>query len=225
MKKILLIACLMLASSAAFAGVYSDGRGGYYDSHGEACDRHGNPKPPKTPKPVSGGNSTSSATGGNATASSNQTQNQNQSQTQSAVAGATAAADVSGVGNGSNNVNINQPKAPVSTAYAASLTSGLDTCLGSVAGGVQTQILGLSGGGTKVDKNCVLIKQVQLLQQLGFNEAACFRARAGEEGRAIDDALKSAGVDCKAKPVVPVTPADPVTHEELNKVIKKTLEK
>ena len=232
MKRLILIASLMLASTMAFAGnVHSDGRGGYYNNHGESCDSHGNVKPPKNNgggnggnggNGGAGGNSSSSATGGNASAS----QTQQQGQTQTAVADATAAASVSGVGNGSNNVNINTPapKIPVATAYAASLTSGMDTCLGSVAGGVQTQILGLSGGGTKVDKNCVLIKQVQLLQQLGYSEAACRRARMGEEGKAIDEAMTAAGVDCKPVPVV-VVPADVVTHEELNNVAKKALQK
>jgi hypothetical protein len=129
---------------------------------------------------------------------------------------ATVTADDAGTnnGNGSNNTTVTSvvPR-QVATAYAASLTSGQDVCVGSLSGGAQTGIFGLSLGGTKTDDNCVLIKQVQLLQQLGFQQAACFRARQGKEGKPIDDAMKAAGVDCVtlSSPV----PADVVTHEEL----------
>ena len=101
-----------------------------------------------------------------------------------------------------------QYRRPVSTAYAANLTSGIDTCLGSMSGGAQAPIVGLSFGSTKVDKNCVMIKQVQLLKQLGYESAACFRARAGDEGKAIDAAMTQAGIVCESVAVQEVsTPA------------------
>lgn len=141
--------------------------------------------------------------------------NQNTNTSQS-VSSAVATADGAGTnnGNGSNNttVSTNVPR-QVATAYAASLTSGQDVCVGSFSGGAQTEIFGLSLGGTKTDGNCVLIKQVQLLQQLGYSQAACFRARQGKEGKSIDDAMKSAGVDCAT--LSTSVPADVVTHEEL----------
>ncbi len=120
-----------------------------------------------------------------------------------------------------------QYRRPVSTAYAANLTSGIDTCLGSMSGGAQAPIVGLSFGATKIDKNCVLIKQVQLLKQLGYESAACFRARSGEEGKAIDAAMTQAGIVCEGvaqevstpattEPVVtqPATEATPAVEPE-----------
>lgn len=118
---------------------------------------------------------------------------------------------------------------PVATAYAASLTSGIDTCLGSASAGVQTMVVGVSGGKTFIDRNCILIKQVQLLTQMGYLEAACFRARMGEEGEAIDEAMKQAGVDCVAKPVTVAIPENVVTKDELadheKRIVQKLSEK
>ena len=141
-----------------------------------------------------------------------QTQAQNQAQSQTQAATATAS------GNGSGNVtSVNQysrDRLNVASAYAGSLTSGFDTCQGSITGGVQTQILGLTGGKTTVDQNCVLIKQVQLLTQMGYHTAACYRARQGEEGAAIDAAMKSAGVECEpAKQTVVVTVVAPPVQQ------------
>lgn len=173
----------------------------------------------------------------NASAKQNQDQQQQQQQDQNQTQTAIATAANNGNGSNNTNVNYNSPRIPVSSAYSASLTSGFDTCLGSASAGVQTTVLGLTGGKTFVDKNCVLIKQVQLLREMGQEKAACFRARAGEEGKDIDAALNAAGVSCqdigKVEPVVtpPVVveptpaPTDAVTHEELNDVIKKSLAK
>lgn len=149
--------------------------------------------------------------------------------TGASTASATASAAGAGAnnGNGSNNTTIttNIPR-QVATAYAAALTSGADTCLGSTSGGAQTGFFGLSLGGTREDKYCVLIKQVQLLHSLGQDEAACRRARMGKEGKAIDDAMSAAGVDCKAYTPVPAPVAtNLVTQAELDRAIKKTLQK
>ena len=147
-----------------------------------------------------GGNATSSALGGNAT-------------------GGTASAN----GNGSGNAtNINQSYSdvyrerlnPVSSAIGTNLTAGADTCLGSVTGGVQTQILGLSGGKTVVDENCVMIKNTKLLLTMGLPSAACFYVRQDPK---IDEAMAAAGVECKVPPPVltedvPV-PSDPPTKQ------------
>jgi len=191
----------------------------------------------------SNSSSNSSATGGNATVSgvsggSVKNSGNSTNTNTNTVAGGTASAtiatgavqtsqgqqqqqqqsvDNSGNTAGNSNVSINQEykaaRIPVATAYAAALTSGMDTCLGSMSGGAQTGILGLSVGGTKKDNNCVLIKQVALLHAMGLDEAACFRARAGKEGKAIDDAMKLANVDCKS--LTAPAPTDVVTHEEL----------
>lgn len=143
----------------------------------------------------------------------------------------TSAATASGNGNGSgNSVTYEAAKtyrAPVATAYAASLTSGADTCLGSVSGGAQTQIFGFSLGGTKRDKGCDLIKQTHLLMELQQNRAACIRAQLKEEGALIKEAMKEAGAECPplVTPVVEapvvVPPADVVTRAELNEVERR----
>lgn len=140
-------------------------------------------------------------------------------------------ATATGNGNGSNNTSTNYeaPKIPVATAYSAALTSGMDTCLGSVSGGAQTQILGLTIGGTKIDKNCVLIKQTALLNSLGHARAACLRMQMGAEGAEIKQAMKDAGDECPPlvtpAPVVTVVPADAVTHQELNNAMKHAAQK
>ena len=137
-----------------------------------------------------------------------------------------------------------QYKIPVATAFAAPLTSGFDTCLGSMSGGGQGTLFGLSLGTTKVDKNCVLIKQSQMLHAFGLNEAACFRMQMGKEGKSIRDALQASGFECTSLKVVAglvtneqpteekaaveqqvLTNPDYVTQEQFNRAFKKNLEK
>lgn len=62
---------------------------------------------------------------------------------------------------------------PVSTAYAPALTSGLDTCLGSLSGGVQTGVFGVSLGGTKIDSTCQLIKLGREAGSMGMADVQC----------------------------------------------------
>jgi hypothetical protein len=152
--------------------------------------------------------------------------------TGASTSSATAEASGNGSGNGNGNstdITYAAPKtyrAPVETAYSASLTSGFDTCLGSISGGAQTQILGLTLGGTKIDKNCILIKQTQLLREVNQSRAACFRMQMGKEGADIKQAMADAGAECPPL-VVPVVVApapvvsDSVTHSELADVEKR----
>lgn len=154
-----------------------------------------------------------------------QVQDQLQSQDQHQVANggysvATAqGGNATASGNGSgNSTTVNQSFSdvyrerlnPVSTAVGSNLTSGADTCLGSVTGGVQTQILGVSGGKTVVDENCVLIKNTKLLLTMGLPSAACFYVRQDPK---IDEAMSAAGVECREPPPVKVedvpVPSDP----------------
>ena len=147
----------------------------------------------------------------------------------------TSDASASNNGNGSNNTTINTEyraaKIPVATAYSASLTSGIDTCLGSASGGAQTQILGLTFGKTYVDKNCILIKQTHLLREVDQDRAACFRMQQGKEGEAIRQAMKDAGAECPplvataVTVVQPLPPTDAVSHSELAEVEKRIVQK
>jgi hypothetical protein len=103
----------------------------------------------------------------------------------------------------------------VASVVAPNLTSGVDTCLGSASAGLQTQIVGLSGGKTTVDENCVMIKQVHLLIEMGHNTAACYRAR---QNREIDLAMTAAGIECREPPpIARVVPA-PVAGQNVEDV-------
>lgn len=93
---------------------------------------------------------------------------------------------------------------PVNTAYAAPLTSGIDTCLGSASGGVQTGIVGLSLGGTRRDRICEQIKLSRELHAMGMREAAvqllCIDPR-------VRSAMLYAGTPCGAVTYAPPMPA------------------
>ncbi len=209
---------------------------------------------------ATGGNATVSNSGNSSNTNKN-SQEQGQKQTQTSTSsvgnvGSTSSAVVgnvtsssgpssststaSGNGDGSNNTqitsNYSAAKIPVNTAYSASLTSGIDTCLGSMSGGAQTSFLGITLGKTNRDKNCEMIKQVHMLQETGHSRAACFRMQQGKEGEAIRQAMKDAGEECPPLVVEPVpevttvvvqAPEDGkyVTQEELELVIKKLMQK
>ena len=158
---------------------------------------------------LTAGSSTSNATGGNATGGVSSVGN-----VSTGASSANASAD--GAGANSNNVNITQNyenKRQVAGASSPGLTSGFDTCLGSVSGGVQTQIFGLSGGGTKVDKNCVHIKNAHLIAEFD-RVAACQYVLANVEG------AKESGLVCNP-PVVPPVFVDRVIVKEVPVVVKE----
>jgi len=128
-----------------------------------------------------------------------------------AGAGANAGAGAgANSGDNSNNTtiqtNYHAAKIPVNTAYSAGLTSGLDTCLGSVSAGAQTGILGVTFGTTKVDKNCVTIKRTHLITEFSV-PAGCDYMLKNIPGAA--EAFKDVGAVCV--PPVVVAPAPEVT--------------
>jgi len=96
---------------------------------------------------------------------------------------------------------------PVSTAYAAPLTSGIDTCLGSASAGVQTGILGVSLGGTKRDRICETIKLSRELHHMGMREGAVQLLCIDERVRV---AMHNAGTPCEAVVYAP----PPMAYEE-----------
>ena len=173
-------------------------------------------------------------TDNNNTQAQQQWQDQQQQQTSNANSNATGGSAVAhggaatATGNGSgNSTTINQSYNevyrerlnPVHSAVGSNLTSGADTCLGSVTGGVQTQILGVSGGKTVVDENCVLIKNTKLLLTMGLPSAACFYVRQDPK---IDQAMAAAGVECREPPPVapPAQPEDVPVPFDRAKVYK-----
>lgn len=142
------------------------------------------------------GPSTSSATGGAGGAGGTATASGGNSSVGnvSSYSGPSNSSASTGSSNSSTHVQIEQnyeaKQNPVTTAYSPGLTSGFDTCLGSVSGGIQTQIFGLSGGGTKVDENCVHIKNAHLIAEFD-RRAACEYVLTNVKG------AKEAGLRCK----------------------------
>jgi len=84
---------------------------------------------------------------------------------------------------------------PPPTAVAPAMMSGgnNDLCTTGVSGAVQTQILGMSGGGTVRDMNCERLKLSKTLYDMGMKVAAvstlCQDAR-------VFDAMWAAGTPC-----------------------------
>jgi hypothetical protein len=91
----------------------------------------------------------------------------------------------------------------VSTAYAAPLTSGIDTCLGSASAGVQTGILGVSLGGTKRDRICETIKLSRELHHMGMREGAVQLLCNDQRVRV---AMRNAGTPCEEVTYAPPPP-------------------
>lgn len=93
-----------------------------------------------------------------------------------------------------NDIRYEQRRIPVNTAYAPGLTSsGEDTCLGSISGGAQHAVFGISVGKTVTDANCVKLKRSKMLASLGEREAA-LAMWCNEADTAT--ALSLAGVRC-----------------------------
>ncbi len=154
---------------------------------------------------LAGANAGASATGGaasignvstgpsTATASNSNTNNANNSSNLSSNVSV----------EGDRYIQARNRRIPVSTAYAAPLTSGIDTCLGSASAGVQTGILGVSLGGTKRDRICETIKLSRELHHMGMREGAvqllCNDVR-------VRVAMRNAGTPCEAVTYAPPPP-------------------
>lgn len=127
----------------------------------------------------SGGQSSSSATGGN----------QSQSSTSSAADN----------GNGSNNTttnsttNVEAAPIPVSTAYAPTSIPTVP-CFKGYSGGVQTQSVGISLGGGKIDEGCDQREIARSYALLGSKLAACkvmvSNKRSLKAGVTLDDCMR-----------------------------------
>lgn len=98
-------------------------------------------------------------------------------------------------------VNFNQPQSQTIKntpgLFAGGLTSSMDTCLGSTSGGVATPGFGFTLGGTVVDQNCVLRKNVDLLYRMGMTAAAL--ALICGEDETMRRALVQTGYQCPEK--------------------------
>ena len=110
---------------------------------------------------------------------------------------------------GDTYVQARNRRIPVSTAYAAPLTSGIDTCLGSASAGVQTGILGVSLGGTKRDRICETIKLSRELHHMGMHEGAVQLLCTDQRVRI---AMRNAGTPCEEVTYAP--PPPPMIYDE-----------
>ena len=99
------------------------------------------------------------------------------------------------------NINKNETKSeqtvksPPPTAVAPSMMSGgnSDLCTTGTSGAVQTQILGVSSGGTIRDKNCERLKNAKVLYDMGMKVAAVATLC---QDRRVFDAMWHAGTPC-----------------------------
>ena len=99
------------------------------------------------------------------------------------------------------NINKNETKSeqtvksPPPTAVAPSMMSGgnSDLCTTGTSGAVQTQILGVSSGGTVRDKNCERLKNAKVLYDMGMKVAAVATLC---QDRRVFDAMWNAGTPC-----------------------------
>jgi hypothetical protein len=99
------------------------------------------------------------------------------------------------------NTNINKSEItqkviqPPPTAVAPTMMSGgnSDLCTTGVSGAVQTQIFGVSGGGTTRDLNCERLKLSKTLYDMGMKVAA---VAVMCQDRRVFEAMLSAGTPC-----------------------------
>lgn len=147
---------------------------------------------------------------GGAGGAANQSQTQNQSQSQSA----NNQSDNSNSNNSTVSVDTNYQRAPVNTAYAASLYATEDTCMGSSSAGAQGITFGLSFGTTWRDQNCQRLKNSRQLVALGYHRAATALMCQDDNVR---DAMAQAGTPCPtgAEPIAAVAPIAPPPVTEL----------
>lgn len=150
------------------------------------------------------------AGGAGGSANQNQSQAQNQSQSQSA----NNQSDNSNSNNSTVSVDTNYQRAPVNTAYAASLYATEDTCMGSSSAGAQGITFGLSFGTTWRDQNCQRLKNSRQLVALGYHRAATALMCQDDNVR---DAMAQAGTPCPtgAEPIAAVAPIAPPPVTEL----------
>jgi hypothetical protein len=94
--------------------------------------------------------------------------------------------------NGNMNTNITQPPpSAISPQFSAGNNS--DLCTIGVAGAVQTQILGISAGGTFTEENCQRLKNAKVLYDMGMKVAAVSTMCQDQK---VFDAMMHAGTPC-----------------------------
>lgn len=93
---------------------------------------------------------------------------------------------------GNMTTTINQPPpSAISPQFSTGMNN--DLCTIGVAGAVQTQILGISAGGTFTEENCMRLKNAKVLYDMGMKVAAVSVMCQDEK---IFDAMLHAGTPC-----------------------------
>lgn len=103
----------------------------------------------------------------------------------------------------------------VHTAYAPTVVGagGSDSCLGSVSGGGQTGLFGISLGGTTKDRACQRIKYSRRAEELGMPDVACQMLALDDEfAEALRRAAKTCDMSQFAARMLPVQPTVPVDN-------------
>jgi hypothetical protein len=144
-----------------------------------------------------------SANGNGSNNTTSQGQTQSQANTSSNANQSSASNQANGNGSNSNDTtnNVYAAKIPVSTAYAPT-TFPTSPCLKSYSGGGQGTSLGVSFGGSKVDKNCALLETARAFDTVNERLPAC-------KIKVSSEYAKKAGVtlaDCMAVAVI-IAPA------------------
>lgn len=93
---------------------------------------------------------------------------------------------------GTMNTNITQPP-PSAISPQFSAGSNNDLCTIGVAGAVQTQILGISAGGTFTEENCMRLKNAKVMYDMGMKVAA---VSVMCQDPKVFDAMMNAGTPC-----------------------------
>lgn len=138
---------------------------------------------------VNSSTSSNTNTNVNDSTSSNTNRNFNESNTNQVI-------DSNNTNNNYNRNDVNQKiEQPPPTAVAPSMMSGgnSDLCTTGTSGAVQTQILGISSGGTVRDLNCERLKNAKTLYDMGMKVAA---VSVLCQDRRVFDAMWNAGTPC-----------------------------
>lgn len=93
---------------------------------------------------------------------------------------------------GSMTTTINQPP-PSAISPQFSAGNNNDLCTIGVSGAVQTQILGISAGGTFTEENCQRLKNAKTLYDMGMKVAAVSTMC---QDKKVFDAMMNAGTPC-----------------------------
>ncbi len=94
---------------------------------------------------------------------------------------------------GTSYSHISETVRNVPNVSVSELTTSNDTCMGSVVAGGSAAGFGVSFGTTHVDQNCVMLKNAQMLWNMGMRAAALARLCMDKDNR---KALEMTGYTC-----------------------------